>query len=114
MFRVVFIIVRLFNTFDIIDICVLCDWHGSIKEIYIIHTHWPTIEWYKIGTNRPILSCSTAVEQVPLSRSGQTWSAKRQFAGLIPLKPTCYNFEQGDVSLLGPTPRNLVVVKQLI
>jgi len=32
-FRVVFILVRLFNTFDIIDICVLCVWHDSIKEI---------------------------------------------------------------------------------
>jgi len=35
-FRVVFIIVRLFNTFDIIDICVLCIWHDSIKEIIYI------------------------------------------------------------------------------
>jgi len=34
-FRTVFIIVHLFNTFDIIDICVLCVWHDSIKEIYI-------------------------------------------------------------------------------
>jgi len=33
-FRVVFIIVRLFNTFDIIDICVLCVWHNSINDIY--------------------------------------------------------------------------------
>jgi len=35
-FRVVFIIVHLFNTFDIIDICVLCVRHDSIKEIYIM------------------------------------------------------------------------------
>jgi len=35
-FGVVFIIVRLFNTFDIIDICVLCVWHDSIKEIYYL------------------------------------------------------------------------------
>jgi len=37
-FRVVFIIVFvcLFNTFDIIDICVLCIWHDSIKVIYFI------------------------------------------------------------------------------
>jgi len=38
-FRVVFIIVRLFNTFDIIDICVLCVWHDSIKVIYYIIIH---------------------------------------------------------------------------
>jgi len=35
-FRVVFILVRLFNAFEIIDICVLCIWHDSIKEIIII------------------------------------------------------------------------------
>jgi len=37
-FRVVFIIVRLFNTFDIIDICVLCVWKHMIqlkRYIYI-------------------------------------------------------------------------------
>jgi len=38
--RVVFIIVRLFNTFDIIDICVLCVWHDSIKEIYYYYYYY--------------------------------------------------------------------------
>jgi len=44
-FRVVFIIVRLFNTFYINDICPLCVWHDSIKEISIyISTFCTTVK----------------------------------------------------------------------
>jgi len=53
-FRVVFIIVRLFNTFDIIDICVLCIWHDSIKEIYYYYYYYyiyDNIIIYGLSTN---------------------------------------------------------------
>jgi len=45
-FCVVSIIVRLFNTFNIIDICVLCVWHDSTKEIYYYNVPYVNTSLY--------------------------------------------------------------------
>jgi len=64
-FCVVFIIVRLFNTFDTIDICVLCVWHDSIEEIYI----YSNIERKK---NSQYLYCYASNQKTP-SQSMDSW-----------------------------------------